>query len=60
MPGSYIDTFPWKKFGPGVLSLPTFGLFFCVIYSLRYYFEEANATHCNVSGNSLISNFSLS
>ena len=39
----------WSLFGPIILALPLCGLGFCVIYSIIYNFDEANATHCNVS-----------
>lgn len=39
---------PWCPLVSLALSLPLFGLSFCVIYSIIYDFEEVNATHCKV------------
>lgn len=46
---SFVFKIRWRLYGPVILSLPLLGLGFCVIYSIVYDFDEANATHCNVS-----------
>lgn len=43
-----ILTIPFGKFAVAIVSLPFFGLIFCVIWSILYFFERSTATHCDV------------
>ena len=40
--------FSFGKFSVLIVSCPLFGFLFCVVWSLLYDFERANATHCLV------------
>ncbi|XP_064608162.1 post-GPI attachment to proteins factor 2-like isoform X2 [Liolophura sinensis] len=46
--GLYLSV-SWRKFAILVLSLPLFGFFVCVIWSILFNFEGTTATHCKVA-----------